>query len=179
MKRYGFAASAMGLLLLFCTAGCLESSTARDRAHTDAEAEPDGGKFLLVEEPGGVMCVSNVRDALPSDQDVAVLGRIGGIDDPWTPGEASFVMSDPALISLGEDDHECGDDCPYCAKKQKEQMKSMAFVQIVDEEGRVLRTDARKLLGIQEDQMIVVRGRASLNRSGHIVIAATGLYVRE
>ena len=156
------------------TSGCTESS-----ASVDGEGEINGTRFILAEEPVGVMCVGDVRDLLPTSEPIAILGRIGGIENPWTEGEASFVISDPALISLAEDDHECGDNCPYCAKKQSEQMQSMAFVQFVDDNGHVLRTDARKLLGVAEDQMIVVRGTASLNRTGHIVVAATGLYVRE
>ena len=83
------------------------------------------------------MCVCDLRDALPVADKVAVLGRIGGIENPWTEGEASFVMSDPSLISLTEEDHECGDNCPYCAKKKQQQMDSMAFVQIVGPEGRL------------------------------------------
>ena len=160
--------------LSFCS-GCAESSASIDSAASDV----DGGNFLLVDEPDGVMCVCDVRDALPSDETIAILGRIGGIDNPWTEGEASFVISDPSLISLAEDDHECGDNCPYCAKKKSEQMQSMAFVQFVDEQGHVIRADARKLLGVAADQMIVVQGTASLNRTGHIVVAATGLYIRE
>ena len=143
------------------------------------EANLDGSTFILSAEPDGVMCVCDVRSALPSDEPIAILGRIGGMENPWTEGEASFVMSDPSLISLAEDDHECGDNCPYCAKKKKEQMHSMAFVQFVDDEGNVIRTDARKLLGVTDDQMIIVHGTASLNRTGHIVVAAKGLYIRE
>ena len=158
----------------FCS-GCAETSAAIDES---AEGI-DGSRFVMTEEPAGVMCVCDVRDVLPSDEPIAILGRIGGLENPWTEGEASFVMSDPSVISLAEDDHECGDNCPYCAKKQKEQMQSMAFVQFVDDAGHVIRTDARKLLGLSEDQMIIVYGKASLNRTGHIVVAANGLYIRE
>ena len=175
MKNLDFVAlfALLGSLSLYC--GCSESSAAIDAS----DVSMDGSRFVLTQEPEGVMCVCDVRDTLPSHKPIAILGRIGGLENPWTEGEASFVMSDPSLISLAEDDHECGDNCPYCAKKQKEQMHSMAFVQFVDEEGHVVRTDARKLLGVSEDQMIIVHGMASLNRTGHIVVAAKGLYIRE
>ena len=167
------------LLVLFAglglCSGCAESSAAID----SSDAIVDGSSFVLANEPDGVMCVCDVRDQLPSDEPIAILGRIGGMENPWTEGEASFVMSDPSLISVGEEDHECGDNCPYCAKKKKEQMQSMAFVQFVDDQGHVVRTDARKLLGVTDDQMIIVYGQASLNRTGHIVVAAKGLYIRE
>ena len=161
------------LLMTAPLCGCAESTAAVE------EESIDGTQFLLAEEPGDVMCVCAVRDILPNEQPVAILGRIGGIENPWTEGEASFVMSDPSLELISDGDHQCGDNCPYCAKKQSDRLNSMAFVQIVDDQGHVIRTDARRLLGVAEDQMVVILGRVSLNRTGHMVVAANGLYVRE
>ena len=155
--------------------GCAESSASVDGLHSGAAA----GRFILAEEPSDVQCVIDVREQMPVEGEVAVLGRIGGVKNPWTAGEASFIISDPSLITVDDDDHECGDNCPFCAKKRAEQVSAMAFVQIVDDNGKVVRVDAQKLLGLKAEQMIVAHGAASLNRAGHLVIAARAIYVRE
>lgn len=173
MKLWEMFALAGLLLVAAISSGCAESSAAGDAA------DIDGSKFMLAEEPADVMCVMDVREQMPIAGEVSVLGRIGGIQNPWTTGEASFVMSDPSLIAVAEDDHECGDNCPYCKEKKKEQISSMAFVQIVDEDGHVVPLDAQKLLPLSADQMVVVRGKVGLNRGGHLVIAARGIYVRQ
>jgi hypothetical protein len=41
-----------------------------------------------------------------------------------------------------------------------------------------LTTDARKLFNLTAGQMVVVRGHAGTDAAGHLVISATGLYVR-
>lgn len=174
MNRFDTSMLAIGLLLLAALGGCAKLSSA-----VDAQGAREADHYRLSQEPGDAVSVCDLRGALPTDAEVTVLGRIGGIENPWTEGEASFVISDPTFVSAIDTKHECGDECPYCAKESQAQLDSMAFVQMVDEQGRVVRTDARELLGVAEDQVIVVRGTASLNRGGHIVIAARGLYVRE
>ena len=46
------------------------------------------------------------------------------------------------------------------------------------ESGAVVEIDARKLLPIEEEQLIVVEGTAQLDDLGNLVVSAKGVYVR-
>ena len=161
-------------LLLFlasaCFAGCGRQATA------DATA---AAKFLLYEEPANACCIADVRQSIADQQEIqeiVVFGRIGGVPDPWTPGRAAFVIADPAL-QLEAHDHQCSDACAFCKAKQ-DPAATVALVQFLDHNGNVLSTDARKLFNLTAGQMVVVRGDAGTDAAGHLVISATGLYVR-
>jgi hypothetical protein len=104
------------------------------------------------------------------------VGRIGGVSQPWSKGQAIFIISDPA--AGGEiHDHVCSEGCPFCAQKQAEN-DAIAVVQFVDAHGRVLPLDARETFGLEEQQTVVVRGNARFDELGSLVLNADGLYIR-
>jgi hypothetical protein len=75
----------------------------------------DGSKYLLDSEPEGAKGVIRVREEARDQEDVVIVGRIGGSETPWVEGRAAFSIVDPSLKSCAE----CGaDDCPkpwdYC-----------------------------------------------------------------
>src|SRR5262245_41196416 len=57
-------------------------------------------KFLLEREPESVALVQDVRERVETSKEgdqVLILGKIGGVDNPWSKGRAGFVMIDPAV----------------------------------------------------------------------------------
>ena len=48
----------------------------------------------------------------------------------------------------------------------------------VDEKGEIIRIDARELLGLKENQTVVVRGKAKLLGGAMLVIDADGVYTK-
>jgi hypothetical protein len=73
----------------------------------------------------------------------------------------------------GEDGEICMDDC--CASERAD---STTLVKVVDESGKVLAVDARKLLGVSADDMVVVRGSVRKDDAGNFVVLARGVHVR-
>jgi len=75
----------------------------------------DGSKYLLNSEPDGETGVIKVREEAKDQDDVVIIGRIGGNENPWVDGRAAFLIADPSLKSCAETG--C-DDCPkpwdYC-----------------------------------------------------------------
>ncbi|NIL95714.1 MAG: hypothetical protein GTO53_00715, partial [Planctomycetales bacterium] len=76
---------------------------------------PNRSKYVLADEPAGAQGVRQVRQAAKDQDEVIVVGRIGGLANPWVEGRAAFSIVDPALKSC----HDMGDDdCPtpwdYC-----------------------------------------------------------------
>ncbi len=52
------------------------------------------------------------------------------------------------------------------------------MVKVVDDGGKTVATDARKLLGLKELQTVVVRGRAKRDEAGNVTVLADGIFVR-
>jgi hypothetical protein len=80
------------------------------------------------------------------------------------------------IVADGTDTTEgeiCMDDC--CAS---ERAGSTTLVKVVDDKGKVLAIDARKLLGITDDDMVVVRGSVSKDEAGNFMVLADGVHVR-
>jgi hypothetical protein len=167
-------AFALGALIAF--GGCETRSTASDESLRSLRE-----KLLLANEPAGAMPINDAIIAAKGGE-VVVFGQIGaGKHDPWDAGRAAFLIADPSL-SLGDvsgpghasHDH---DNCPFC-NKEKSSAAPMAIVQCVDEQGTILPIDARTLLGVSAGQIVVVRGIATVDGLGTLVITADGIYLR-
>lgn len=66
----------------------------------------DGTPFLLTAEPARATGVIQVRDEAADQDEVVVVGRIGGSENPWVAGLAAFSIVDPSIKSCLE----CGSD---------------------------------------------------------------------
>ena len=53
-----------------------------------------------------------------------------------------------------------------------------ALVQVVNPEGVVVDIDARELLSVKLNQLVVVRGLAEIDSLGNLIVSADGVYVR-
>jgi hypothetical protein len=143
-------------------------------------------KYLLAEEPTGAMGVIEAHAQLAAQptadpQPLVLVGRVGaGHDQTWDPGNAAFVVIDPAA-EIPSHDHGAGhddDNCPFCQAEQKSRTDSTALIKVTDESGQLVPVDARKLFSLVEGQIVVVRGSASIDGLGNLVIAAQGIYPR-
>jgi hypothetical protein len=65
------------------------------------------------------------------------------------------------------------DEC--CAA---ERTGSTTLVKVVDDSGKVLAVDARQLLKVAENDMVVVSGNVSKDDAGNFVVLAKGVHVR-
>ena len=172
-RRKMLQATALG-----CLTGCGKSSTNQEIV------EYNGSKFLLDTEPSGAVGVADAKAAVGQQEEIVLIGRIqGGELEPWSRDRAAFFVSEAsALLEMDEDEHqhEAGHDhanCPFC-NRNKSQGESQAIVQFLDDQGKVLPVDARKLLPVEEGQLVVVQGRGQIDDLGTLVIAAKGIYVR-
>jgi hypothetical protein len=137
-----------------------------------------GQQFLLADEPEGATGILDYRESKAEPADVALVGRIGGGKPVWATDSAMFLVSDPTQEVAADSHHECHDDnCPFCKGKARPD-DSKAIVMLTDADGRVPPVDARKMLPLEEGQMVVVSGRAEINSLGQLVVHARGLYVR-
>jgi hypothetical protein len=142
-------------------------------------ASAEGQKFLLTSEPAGAEDVSAVKAAAKDNEEVVVVGRIGGSVDPWVKGMAAFTIADVAIKACSELE---GDTCPtpwdYCCEDQTELAKRVLPVRFQDESGDVIGKDARELFEIKELSTVVVRGKIKSDTDS-VKLIATGIHIKK
>ncbi|REJ65155.1 MAG: hypothetical protein DWQ31_19110 [Planctomycetota bacterium] len=161
-------------LLLTAVGGCSESSHATS---TEAAASIDKSQFLLVEEPSDAIGVMIAREDAKDKDEIVLLARIGGRRNPFIEGRSAFMVID-ASMTIVDDGQESGkgqvclDDC--CTTLRKE---STMLVKVVGADGKIVPLDARQLLDVNENDLVVVKGKVERGKDSFSV-AATGVYVR-
>jgi len=172
------------LCVAFLTAGCGTESSPQQSVKnpatgTETTTEPTGPEFLLNTEPQGAQEVIQVRKEAKDDDEVIIVGRIGGKDKPWIEGRAAFSIVDNSLKACSDIP---GDKCPipwdYCCETDR-LPTATALVKIVDDNGQLVKSDARQLLGVKELQTVVVTGKAERDEAGNLTVNATKVYVKK
>lgn len=133
-------------------------------------------KQFLINLPSESRALSDAVEDIDADREVTLIGRVyAGTLPPWDDGKAAFMMSE--LPPEGHsDDPDHADNCPFCKRKAEKAPK--ALVQFHDKDGQVLPIDIRKLFGLKEKDVVVVKGRGQLNDIGIYVINAVGMVIR-
>ena len=109
-KGFSLMATATCLLVLV---GC--GNTNQVTSTSAAAPTIDASQYLLENEPEGAEGVIDTRAKSQDQDNVVIIGRIGGSASPWVEGRVAFSIVDLSLKSCAE----CGsDDCPkpwdYC-----------------------------------------------------------------
>ena len=171
-----FRASLLVVGLLAVLSGCGD-----EPPEPDAAVQIDVTPYLLAELPESAREVKAVYEAggEVKGSEVVMVGRIGGSLDPWIDGRAAFNVVDRSVKACTDI---TGDTCPtpwdYCCTRD-DLAGAMALVKVVDSSGRLLAADARSLFGIKELQTVYVRGTASKDENGNLVVLATAVYVKK
>lgn len=181
MKRFSTLARVMACLALIAAVGCQGSDEKKeDQA---SKSKYDGAKFVLSAEPDGGQHVKAALESVKNEDDIVIVGRIGGSTDPWIKNRAAFSIVDPAVQACSDetaDGETCGCPTPwdYCCKTN-ELSGAMALVKFVDADGKVVQHDAREVFDLKELQTVVVQGKAERDEAGNLTILAKGMYVRK
>ncbi len=175
MKSYSMLAICVGLVIAL---GCNQGATTTTTTEKESSPAIDGGQFLLTSEPADANDVIKIREAAKDGDDVTIVGRIGGSHNPWVEGRAAFSIVDGSLKACSDIP---GDKCPapwdYCCETGK-LPTSTALVKVVDAEGKLINSDARKLFNLKELQTVVVKGKAKRDDAGNLTVFASGIFVR-
>jgi hypothetical protein len=162
------------LLVLFCflfaPVGC---SSTNDTAANNNDAK--ASQYVLTSEPTGAIPVGDARKQVKSEDEVTLVGLIGGSPDPFVDGIAAFTIVD-AKVPYCAADENCPTPWDYCCQ-QDAVKENIATVQIVDDSGKPVMADARKLLHVKELTTVTVQGTAKRDQQGNLVIHATKLFV--
>ncbi|MEX0612174.1 MAG: hypothetical protein WD738_12075 [Pirellulales bacterium] len=125
----------------------------------------------------------------PKTREVVVTGQIGGMpniwpethpDYPWYQGQASFFLVDnkvAAQFAAHVRHHGGGEACAFCKSLAAKNAHAVAVVNLVDEQGQILRVDSREVLDLKQNQTVTIRGKAKLLAGSMLVIDADGIFV--
>lgn len=165
-------------MLGMCVAALVAVGCSQDGTASSSGPSAEGAKFLLNRAPGGALEVMAAKASAKDDDEVIVVGRIGGKVDPWVSGLAAFDLADNSLRACNDiPGDECETPWDYCCDPNVD--KGRVQVQVVDDSGKVVKADARKLLGVKELDTIVVRGTAKVDEAGNLTVLATGIFVKK
>jgi hypothetical protein len=165
-------------ILAAASAGCSSDSSVGVDSTPVTNVSFERSKYLLADEPDGAIGVIEARESGADGQPIVIVGRIGGAPNPWIDGRAAFVLLDASktVVADGAECCEgeiCMDDC--CAA---DRAACTTLVKVVDDGGKVLAVDARQLLDVASDELVVVRGKVSKDTEGNFVVLADSVHVR-
>lgn len=136
--------------------------------------------LTLENEPTGSVTIEDARKQIDKKTDVVLTLRIGvrEISQWWQEETASFFASEATEGSHynASGDHD-PNSCPFCRHKWNVD-DSMALIHLVDDSGNRIPVTAPKLLNVEDGDVVVVRGKASLDK-GLLVVESSGIFVRE
>lgn len=167
MRCFVYFVASVSMMALMIT-GCARSSASPTEPATAT-------KFQLSAEPQGAVEVLDVKESAQDGQSVVVVGRLGGGVNPWVEGRAAFLIVDTRIFPSCDAAGHCQADCADCAK---EMMAAATMVKFVGDDGKVIAHDARELLGVKEQETVVIQGTASRDKGGNVSIAADGFFIR-
>lgn len=162
----------IGVLAL--TAGCSNSDVAQTSGENAIGAMDS--RYVATAEPDGAMPVGEARESVEDEQVVTLVGTIGGSSQPFVDGLAAFTIVDPKVPYCSPDEG-CPTPWDYCCT-QDQVKDNIATVKIVDEIGKPVAADARKMLGVKELSTVVVQGKAHRDDQGNLTVAASKVFVR-
>ena len=171
-----FSFAACLLTLSGCAQQSSEQSTNDEVTSTNSV---DGSKFILDSEPEEADDVIAVREAASDGDEVVIVGRIGGSANPWIDGRAAFSIVDGSLKACSDIPGDlCEKPWDYCCETPN-LPGATALVKFVDEDGELVKSDAKQLLNVKELSTVVVKGKAQRDDDGNLTILADSLYVKE
>lgn len=133
-----------------------------------ASAGPDAFPALIVDSiDGAPVAIAEAKASAKEGDKIILTGHIGGREDPFVAGRAAFTLVDPKL-------HPCTDGCKtpwdFCCDSQEDIAANAATIQVVDADGRVIRTPINGHKGIKPGAEIVVAGTVTKRDTPAVLI---------
>jgi hypothetical protein len=142
----------------------------------ESQAKSIDKQYLLEKAPQRAAEVAAIRKDAKDQQNIVVVGRVGGRTNPWVKGTAAFSIVDRSLKACSELP---GDTCPtpwdFCC--EADLAKSTLLVMVHDRDGKIVKKDARELLGLKELDTVYVAGKTKRDKTGNVSIVASKFYV--
>ena len=164
-------------LVTLVLAGCARNEEPAGGVSAGGSPAPAGSEYVLATEPQGALGVVEARDKSENEDEVVLVGRVGGDPDPFVKGAAAFTVVDLSLKPCAEDEG-CPTPWDYCCDYDK-LASHKVMVRVVDQQDQLVPVDARDLLGVEPLTTVVVRGKAKRDEAGNLTVLADGVFLKD
>ena len=131
------------VIALAATVGCNQSEVAQ--SPEPATTPSTDSEYLTTVEPSGALPVGQARQTVQNDQQVTLVGIIGGSTTPFIDGLAAFTIVDERVPYCAPEEG-CPTPWDYCCTRDQVK-ENIATVKIVDQSGKPVAQSASELLG--------------------------------
>jgi hypothetical protein len=130
-------------------------------------------------EPADAKCVAEVKKNAKKGDTVVIKAKIGGRSEPFVKNRAIVVIADRCMKSC---DQIPGDTCTkpwdYCCEPPESLKANTMTVQFVDDAGKVLKTGAQGVHGLEPLALVVFEGTVTeKDDKGTFVVRVTRAFV--
>lgn len=154
---------------------CLVSIFLSGCAKSPSTAPTADSSLLLKSKPANALNVAQAKKEVKDEQEIVLVGRIGGEEKPFVDGVAAFSIVDLSLKACAPEEG-CPTPWDYCCSTDK-LPENKALVKVVDASGKTITSSAKQLLGAKELSIVTVQGRASRDEAGNLTVLASGVFV--
>ena len=145
--------------------GCIESSDIL--ISTGGVQSIDDSTYLLAVEPSGTLDVVEVRQLAKAQDRIILIDRIGGRVNRRMEGHVTFPVPRSAM-TVKVTAYPCQDKIG----------DATAMVKVADEAGNLVKHDAREMLKIVENDLVVVTGTERREKAINLAMPANRVCVR-
>jgi len=166
----------------FSLSSCKDSETGSS-AEVKNPASAELQKYFTDQEIDGAQDIHIARTTAKPGDEITLKGEVMGRENVFVDGRAAFVLGDPKKLTtcdkMGEDDH-CPTPWDACCDSKELKSVSLASIQIVGEDGRVLKSGLKGVNGMKEISNIVVSGIVAENSTAeNFIVNAEQIFVTD
>lgn len=164
------------LAAAFLTACGEKQSTAESAAAPDPSSAL--AAVLAAAPSGDPQPIHIARESAKPGDAITVSGRVMGSVSPFVEGRAAFILGDPEVITACSDmpDDHCETPWDTCCDTVEDRKRATATIQVVGEDGRVLKEGIEGVDGIAKLATLTVSGTvAEGSTTDVLVINATAI----
>lgn len=182
-KRVLFAAVLSAAIF---TVGCDDKSSGAKsetpKADATAAAAPAGASLpanlRLTAAPADAKEVAAAKTTVKDGDRVVIQGVVAGRADPVAENRAILTLLDFGIKTCDKNPADgCKTPWDACCEPADVLSKNSVTVQVVDAEGRPLKTSLGSIEGVKPLAKVVVSGLAKVSSDGVVLVKADGLYV--
>jgi hypothetical protein len=127
---------------------------------------------LAAAPTGKPMSIHLIRTSAKPGDEITVSGKIMGSEKPFVDGRAAFILGDPEILTPCNEnpDDKCATPWDVCCETPEDKKRSIATIQIVGGDGRVLKESIEGVGGLVNLATVTVTGKVAAGSSADLLI---------
>jgi hypothetical protein len=151
-----------------------------DRSADSQDATPQAAlpaNLIVTIAPADALGIPAAKQAAKTGEPIVISGKVAGTEQPLAANRAMMTLLDPSVQTCDTmDDMACKTPWDACCEPIEVRTAKSATVQVVDADGKPLRTTLKGVGGIEPLKEVVVTGIARPSGDA-LVVEAKHIYV--